>query len=328
MKSLCKLEGTLDVFLYSGGLARGEDLAFIELVHANKRHESVMVLLTTNGGNPDAAYKIGRYLQHRYDHITVLVSGLCKSAGTLLATAAAELAFTQYGELGPLDIQLAKTDKIAGLESGLSIHQAFDTLQQRTSQAFHSLVGEIISGTGGVVSFQTASHSAAELVSSLYQPIFARIDPEEVGSRTRAMQIASYYGDRLNLRYQNLKRGMLEYLVQTYPSHGFVIDRAEACELFNVVREATETEKMLVRNLGRPARFSGASLDIRCLTDEFLALLEKSDAKSVDTEQANGHDDSTAEPAVDGGDSQAAAAGSGQVANGAEATVASAEGRL
>ena len=232
--------------------------------------------------------------------------------------------FTQYGELGPLDIQLAKTDKIAGLESGLSIHQAFDTLQQRTSQAFHSLVGEIISGTGGVVSFQTASHSAAELVSSLYQPIFARIDPEEVGSRTRAMQIASHYGERLNLRYQNLKRGMLEYLVQTYPSHGFVIDREEACELFNEVREATETEKTLVRDLGRPARFSGATLDIRCLTEEFLALLEKSDAKSVHPEQASGHNGSSAEPAIDGGDCEAAAEGSGQIVNGAEATVAKA----
>jgi hypothetical protein len=316
----------LDVFLYSGGLARGADLEFIELVHSRKGHASVTLILTTNGGNPDAAYKIGRYLQHRYETITVLVPGLCKSAGTLLATAASELAFTQYGELGPLDIQLAKTDKIAGLESGLSIHQAFDTLHQRTSLAFHTLVGEIVSGTGGVVSFQTASHSAAELVSSLYQPIFARIDPEEVGSRTRAMQIASHYGERLNLRFQNLKRGMLEYLVQTYPSHGFVIDREEACELFESVREATEIEKTLVRNLGLAARFPGASLDIRCLTEEFRTLLEETDAKPLDAEQAGGQSNSAAEPTVDGGDHSAATTRSRKVTNGAETSVVEKEG--
>lgn len=64
---------------------------------------------------------------------------------------------------------------------------------------------------------------------------------------------------------------------------------------------------MLVRSLGRPARFSGTTLDIRRSTDDFLALGEERFCKSVDTEQADGHDDSAAEPAERGGDRQTAA---------------------
>lgn len=311
----------MDVFHYCGPLARGSDLDFIEHIDTNKQHDTVTLVLVTNGGDPDAAYKIGRYMQARYSSFSLLVPGLCKSAGTLLAMAASEIAFTPYGELGPLDIQLAKTDKIAGMESGLSIQQAFDTLENRASQAFHTLVQQIISSTSGVVSFQTASHAAAEMVSSLFQPIFARIDPEEVGSRTRAMQIASQYGERLNMRFQNLKEGAIQYLVQTFPSHGFVIDREEACELFKAVREASPVEKLLVDSLGFRARFSGTTLECNCLTETYKKLLEQSDAQPSEPGKVSADVATPSEPKDDGGDREAAGGGGRPRSNGVEAAL-------
>lgn len=312
----------MDVFLYSGALARGDDLQFIQHIHATQKSKSVTLILVTFGGSPDAAYKIGRYLQKRYDSITVLIPGLCKSAGTLLAFAGTELAFTPYGELGPLDIQLTKTDKIAGMESGLSIRQAFDTLEQQAVAGFHSLVQEIVSSTGGIVSFQTASHSASEIIGALYGPIFGRIDPEEVGSRTRAMQIAAHYGVRLNAKYQNLKQSM-EYLVQTYPSHGFVIDHDEACEIFHRVREASPREKALVESLGMRARFPGTSVDIACLTEEYEVIKLETDYDEEPAEHVKrslDHNVST-EPGVDGGDSSPAGKRRSQRTNGSDAAV-------
>jgi len=62
------------------------------------------------------------------DQLTVLVSGPCKSAGTLLAIGANELAFTPYGELGPLDIQLTKVDKFQQQESGLMISDSLNMI--------------------------------------------------------------------------------------------------------------------------------------------------------------------------------------------------------
>jgi hypothetical protein len=267
----------MDVFLYSGAMRRGDDLSFIEFVNKNKTSESVLLVLVSFGGDPDAAYKIGKYLQQRYDDFQVLVPGLCKSAGTLLAIAAREVIFTPYGELGPLDIQLTKPDQIAAMESGLSILQALDTLQGHAQQTYHNLVQEIVSITGGVVSFHTASHSAAEMVTSLYGPIFSKIDPEEVGSRTRAMQIAAAYGQRLNLKFRNVKPEALDMLAQTYPSHSFVIDLEEAENILNVVRIASIREKKLVQLIGKKARFPPRDLAIDCLTVAYAAITDEDD---------------------------------------------------
>ena len=129
----------MDYFLYNGEIARGDDLRFLEFVAKEQKSEHVTLLLVTPGGSPDAAYKMGRYLQERYKHITVLIPGLCKSAGTLLAIAADCLAFTSYGELGPLDVQMVKTDHLAQLDSGLNISEAFLTLESRARDQFHSL---------------------------------------------------------------------------------------------------------------------------------------------------------------------------------------------
>lgn len=236
----------MDVFLYNGDLSRGADLRFVEFVASNKQHDELMLILVTPGGSPDAAYKIGRYIQSKYSKVKVYVPGFCKSAGTLLAIAASELIFSPYGELGPLDIQMSRTDNLTGLDSGLNISEAFLALEERAMGTFHRLVRDIIGTTGGIVSFHTASHSASEIVSSLYGPIFARIDPEEVGSRARAMRIGEDYGNRLNQKFANMKPNCLGLLSQTYSSHGFVIDMQEAAALFERVRRQAQRRRLLL----------------------------------------------------------------------------------
>ncbi|NVK15961.1 MAG: hypothetical protein HWE35_17450 [Rhodobacteraceae bacterium] len=263
-----------DVLQYSGPMRRGLDLEFIEFVAKNIESDDLILVFTTNGGDPDAAYKIGRYLQHRYASFKVLIPGLCKSAGTLMAVAADELIFCPYGELGPLDIQMSKTDDIAGMESGLNISEAFTTLESRARETFNTLVIDIIANSGGVISFHTASHSASEIVSSIYGPVFSKIDPEEVGSRTRAMRIGEDYGVRLNNRFQNLREDKLPWLSQSYSSHGFVIDMNEARVLFRNVREASEPEKILVDTLGNSARISGNERFFKNLSVEYAKLQE------------------------------------------------------
>lgn len=255
----------MDIFLYNGTISRGDDYKFIKYVSENKASDSCLVILVTPGGDPDAAYKMARYLQYKYKSYNVMISGLCKSAGTLFAIGANELIFAPYGELGPLDVQLSKTDNLAGMESGLNISEAFSTLETRARETFIGVTLDVIGSSGGVVSFQTASHAATEIVGSLYGPIFARIDPEEVGSRSRAMRIGADYGKRLNLKWNNMKQDALDILSQTYSSHGFVIDFLEAQSLFNRVRVANEQEMENLLSLGDITRFPQRGLTVRKL---------------------------------------------------------------
>lgn len=246
-----------DYLLYNGPLERGKDLEFIELIAQQQAHENACLILVTPGGSPDAAFKIGRYLQERYQAISIAIPGLCKSAGTLLAMAGHELVFTPYGELGPLDIQMAKEDKIFGMESGLNTSEAFGALERRARDTFHDTVSDILAMSQGVVSFQTAAKCASDIVSALYGPIFANIDPEEVGTRSRAMRIGEDYGKRLALFSGNVSESAITLLARSYPSHGFAIDYVEACSLFTNVRQANEEEARVIASLNEKARFPG-----------------------------------------------------------------------
>ena len=244
-----------DWFLYSGDIKRGSDLNFVEHVasEAISQTEHAIVVMCSRGGDPDAAYKMSRYLQHRYKSYSVMVAGLCKSAATLFAIGAKEIVFSPYGELGPLDIQLPKEDKLFGKESGLNINEAFKALEDQSRETFDSVLQEVIHKSGGIVSFKTASDVATGMVAALYGPIFQQIDPEEVGSRVRAMRIGKDYATRLDI-HGNLKPGALDWLTTSYASHSFVIDHKEANVLFNDVRLATDEEMVVIESIGRDCR--------------------------------------------------------------------------
>lgn len=250
-----------DVYVYNGEMRSPDDLGFIKTIHQSVRSEDCILVLTTNGGDPDAAFRISRYFQECYQEFRVLVAGRCKSAGTLLALGAQELIFTPYGELGPLDVQLTKVDRFDQLQSGLAIQDSLIALEDRAINRFQKLVQDYIRANNGLLSFSSATKAASDLVTQLYAPVFARIDPEEVGARARSMRIAIDYGRRLAVRSQNVRNHTLKVLAETYPSHSFVIDLQEAVGLFNRVRRANVEELALIDCLADHARFdlSGSS---------------------------------------------------------------------
>lgn len=287
-----------DVYFFNGRIAGIRDLRFVECVFAGKRdalkaRKTARLFLTTNGGEPDAAYKMARYLQEKYDEYTLIISGRCKSAGTLVAIGAHEIAYTPFGELGPLDIQLAKVDKFDELQSGLSIQDALNTLEERAVAKYHEIAKGWIEANQGLVSFAAATKAAAEVVAQLYCPIFGRIDPEEVGARTRSMRIATDYGQRLAVKSKNLQKGTLSTLAETYSSHSFVIDQREAAQLFLRVRAATDAEKSVVDALGGYARYQvPAKAEYDCFTLHALKTVRESAKKSSNqsaTGRRNGH---------------------------------------
>ncbi len=248
---------TSDVFYYSGAIRRIADKGFIDHVLKKRRSQgdkapsSASLVLVTEGGDPNAAYKISRCLQENYEHFTVIIPTICKSAGTLIAVGAEELVFGPYGELGPLDVQISKPDDIGKLDSGLNMNEAFRTIENRAINMFSKMFRHITSISSGGVTFQTASNIASGFSSSLYGEVLKKVDPEEVGSRSRAMRIGEDYCKRLNGKFRNLDEDELTTLSRTYPSHGFVIDKEEASNYFKKVRGYSEEENLLIGRIPR-----------------------------------------------------------------------------
>ncbi|KHS77821.1 SDH family Clp fold serine proteinase [Pectobacterium brasiliense] len=236
-----------DVYVYTGDIHRD---GYLDLTNAIKQRKlskrlkkDVIFCVATYGGDPNAGYRIGRALQHNYEKITLLVVGPCKSAGTLIAIAADKLVIGDMGELGPLDIQLKKNDEIGEMSSGLAIMTALDALKDRSISAFNSHLVKI--RYENQISTKMSADIATRLTEALISPMAAQIDPIKLGEHQRAMSIAITYGQRLTAKSNSLKDGALVKLIASYPSHGFVIDRKEARELFKHVESPKGTTESL-----------------------------------------------------------------------------------
>jgi hypothetical protein len=238
-----------DILLYSGDIERPYDDKLIDLCMEKERRKNVLLILCSRGGNPDAAYRMARGLQDHYTKFTVLLGGRCKSAGTLIAMGAHELVMSDHAELGPVDVQVGKKDELFETASGLTVLNALTELENKAFELFEKTALRIKFRSDGSVTFKTATLIATELAKGIIAPIMAQVDPMHVGEVSRAMKIGKEYGQRLIQVSKNLNTDALDHLVDDYPSHGFVIDRKEASDLFVNVRDITEDEAVLTKLL-------------------------------------------------------------------------------
>lgn len=78
------------------------------------------VYLETPGGSGEAAEEIVRCLRGKFDHVSFVISGEAKSAGTIMALSGDEILMTETGSLGPIDAQV---------RIGRSVVSAYDYLE-------------------------------------------------------------------------------------------------------------------------------------------------------------------------------------------------------
>jgi hypothetical protein len=263
-----------DVILYSGPINREAANRLETQLAARRRRKSVLVLVVSPGGDPDAAFRIGRALQAYYPNgISALIPGWCKSAGTLVTLAASTIYIGDLGELGPLDIQVAKQDEIGEAASGLLIETTLRTLETTSAKMFVNMTKTIRGETG--VTTKLAAELSAKMVIGLMTPLYGQIEPLRVGENARAMNITMHYGRRLAIVSKCLLDGdSLDFLVRSYPDYGFVIDRKEAGLLFKNVEEPTPSMRELMSALGQRASYppEGERTTVEYLSTEAKAV--------------------------------------------------------
>ena len=243
-----------DVFFYSGPVARGLDYVLIDACSRRQfRRNNLLMILVTEGGDPDAAFRIARCLQEKYKKYTVFVTGRCKSAGTLIALGATDLIVADYGEMGPLDVQLSRKDELFEFQSGLTVISALGTLREEALAAFENFMLTIKLKSDSAITTHTAMEIASTMAVGLFSRVYAQVDPMHIGEAGRANKVAKQYGEMLIGYSQNSSVQSLNRLINGYSSHGFVIDRKEATILFARVREPNARETELASCLGKLA---------------------------------------------------------------------------
>lgn len=206
------------------------------------KSENCSVFLTTFGGDPDEAFKIGRYLQCHYKNIRLVVASYCKSAGTLIAISANELIVGDHGELGPLDIQVIRGEDNPSRNSGLDFNSALNVAQNHVQQAYLDVLYMMINNGA---SNNLATKVASQIAASIAPPLYSQIDPIRIAHMRRLITVALEYGGRLAEKSNSITIQQLTNLITDYPSHGFVIDREEARKLFNKVHNLDDCHEEL-----------------------------------------------------------------------------------
>jgi hypothetical protein len=268
-----------DVWLFNGPIEQPADRELVDLVSRTKKRKNAFLIMVTSGGDPNAGYRIARCFQENYEKYFLCVSGLCKSAGTLIAIGANELIISDHGELGPLDIQLYKKDELGEKQSGWTLDTAIDYLSGKAFETFESIFLQLKIKSFGLITVPTPSKIAADVTTGLFAKIFEQFDPVTLGETQRALKVASEYGKILLEKGGNIGEDELSELISKFPSHGFIIDRKIAESIFKKVRAPEDIENILILMIGDDGKIPGKKPQLSLLSEELQQEEEKQEVK-------------------------------------------------
>jgi len=196
-----------------------------------KNLDTLEILLHTPGGSADIAYQVVRFFRHHCNRLNIIVPLQAKSAGTLMCLGADAIYMGEFGELGPIDVQIQDPlEKGAKSISPLDEFKSAEFLRDYAVEIMDSFTLLIIRRSG--ISVKEALHESLHFTTEIMRPLYEQLDPLEIGEYKRALAIGEEYGERLLTMTKNPHRKEIsQALLSKYPSHGFVIDRVEARSL-------------------------------------------------------------------------------------------------
>ena len=165
----------------------------------------ILLVLRSTGGVIGSAYLIGKLCrEYAQDKLVIVVPREAKSGATLLCCAADEIHMGSLSELGPIDPQI---DRLPALGLKSSIEHIADLVKSHP-------------------------HSADMFARYLH----LSLKPIHLGYYERVAESATQYAERLLKTHTTALKSppakIARDLVYSYKDHGFVIDQAEAADIF------------------------------------------------------------------------------------------------
>jgi hypothetical protein len=209
------------------------------LVHALRhqrdrlpKDEPVALVLNSPGGSARCAYGLARILHRRCGGFTAIVPDAAMSAATLLTLGADRILMGPDASLGPLDAQLLDIETET-YGSVLNEVQALERLRAYALESVDETMQLLLGRTGKRV--ETLLPHVLRFVTDSMQPLLNKIDVVHYNERARILKVGEEYAVRLLHRHHppvsgrpDIARQIASILVESYPEHGFWIDREEA----------------------------------------------------------------------------------------------------
>ena len=194
--------------------------------------EEIDFIIQSPGGSADDAYRIITTLRKHFSTVNIIIPFWAKSAATLLSLGGTKLVFSEFGELGPLDVQLGKERDDSPefeRESALNDDQSIKIIEEHFKIMYETMFIRIYEHKQIKIPKNEVSNQLLAHVSKLYEPMLRQINPYKLGDKRRKLNIAIEYAKRILFVYGTTKnastiRRVTETLVDGFPDHGTVID--------------------------------------------------------------------------------------------------------
>ena len=205
----------------------GEYWSLLENRAMFRNIDTLEVLVQSPGGHANYAYEMSTFFKAHCKKLHYLVPLHAKSAATIMCLNADKIIQGEWGQLGPLDVQMDDVVEFgARTFSPLNEFKAMEFLRDYATE-FLDYFSFLLVQRG--FSVKQALHEAIPGVTGIMAPLYSHVDPSKLGSYRRLLAEGEEYAVRLlqSAGNGNAKK-IAERLVWKYPSHGFVINRAEA----------------------------------------------------------------------------------------------------
>lgn len=189
------------------------------------------LLIHSPGGDADTAYTLMRYFRRHCQKLNVIVPLYAKSAATLMSLGADAIFMGEFAELGPIDVQMTDILKRGSKRmSPLDEFKSAEYLRDYAVELLDSFMLLMLRRSG--MSVKDALNDSIDFTTGIMRPLYEQINPLEIGEHMRSLAIGEDYANRLMAKTGNPRqKEIVKALVSKYPSHSFVIDALEACDL-------------------------------------------------------------------------------------------------
>jgi len=198
-------------------------------------NQPIALILNSAGGEARCAYGLARMIHRRCGGFTAVVPDVAMSAATLLTLGADGILMGPDASLGPLDAQVIDIETET-YGSVLNEVQALERLRAYALESVDETMQLLVTRTGKRV--ETLLPHVLKFVADSMQPLLNKIDVVHYNERARILKVGEEYAVRLLRRLhpltsgrQDMARRIASTLVESYPEHGFWIDREEARQI-------------------------------------------------------------------------------------------------
>ncbi len=208
-------------------------------ISAPRDEVEIDIWLDSPGGDAHAAYKLALMIRATAAKVRVVIPDCAKSAATLLSVAGDEIYLAPGADMGPLDAQMPDEGSVSGSISALNIARAADEVARDAVE---------MAVAGGVDLLAITGLSRAQTIDAMLsfsakfsEPLVCQLDPKVVHHAKQMLQVTAKYAEKL-LQETGCHDpgGIAQALVETFPTHGYVISFDEANDLGLPVRRINE----------------------------------------------------------------------------------------